>query len=65
MAMQFNVPDPVEREIRSLRKEAAKLRIQRNEARAVAGVLRTELAEAQQRIAMLVCDLADARDGVR
>jgi hypothetical protein len=44
MAMQFTVPDPVERTIRSLRRENAKLRIKAREARAEADALRTELA---------------------
>ncbi len=44
MAMQFTVPDPVERTIRSLRQENAKLRIRAREARAEAAALHAELA---------------------
>lgn len=39
--MQFDVPDPVEREIRKLRRECAKLRIQRNELRAELAALKS------------------------
>jgi predicted nucleic acid-binding Zn-ribbon protein len=57
MAMHFTVSDPAEREIRKLRKECAKLRVQRNDTRA-------ELAEAHQRIAALMVDNADLKDGM-
>lgn len=43
MPLQFTVSDPVEREIRSLRRECAKLRVQRNDARAEVDALRAEL----------------------
>jgi hypothetical protein len=41
--MKFDVPDPVQAEIRSLRRECLKLRIQRNEARAELAALKLEV----------------------
>jgi hypothetical protein len=42
--MRLTIPDPVEREIRKCRHEAAKYRHQRNEARAEIDRLRAQLA---------------------
>jgi hypothetical protein len=43
MALTFVISDPAEQEIRRLRKESAKFRVQRNEARAEAQALQAEL----------------------
>jgi hypothetical protein len=43
MAMQFDVPDPIEQEIRKLRRECAKYREQRNDLRAALAEVRAEM----------------------
>jgi HAMP domain-containing protein len=47
MAMTFKVSDPIETEIRRLRRENQKYRYQRNDSRAEADQLRAELGEAK------------------